>query len=476
MSKGKELAKNTLIIMLGKICTQFISFLLIPFYTYFLTTKEYGQVDLIITYIGLFVPVITIQLEMSMFRFLIDCRNDNKKKAAVFTNIFGTVLVLMIIFTILYVIISLIFNFPYKMSLYVCIIATILSNLFLQSARGLGNNVKYSIGCIIAGVSNIAFNLIFILGFKMQVNGVLVATALSNLFCAFYLFISNKLYMLVDTNEIRKSTVKEYLKYSFPLVPNSIMWWIINASDRTIITIFIGAAANGIFAVSHKFATVVASLYNIFNLSWTESSSLHIKDDDKDEFFSDTLKKVLFFSSAVCCCMISVLPLCFDIIISYNYHEAYIYIPPLVIGSFLNIIISFIGGVYIALKKTGAVAKTSFWSGIINIAINLLFVKIIGVWASAISIILAFLIMCIYRMVDVQKYVKLKIGWKCYTIIILQFAISIILYYANNFYLNIVNFIIMIISSIILNRYILIELKQILLNRKQKKLKKVLNY
>lgn len=475
MSKGKELAKNTLIIMLGKICTQFISFLLIPFYTYFLSTKEYGQVDLIITYIGLFVPVITIQLEMSMFRFLIDCRDNNKKKTGVFTNIFSVVLVLIVIFSIIYLIVSLIFKFPYKMSLYTCIIATILSNLFLQSARGLGNNIKYSAGCIIAGVSNIVFNLIFILGFKMQGNGVLVATALSNLFCTFYLFISNKLYTLVDFNEINKNSVKKYLKYSSPLVPNSIMWWIINASDRTIITIFIGATANGIFAVSHKFATIVASLYNIFNLSWTESSSLHINEDDKDEFFSDTLKKVLFFSSAVCCCMISVLPLCFNIIISHNYHEAYIYIPPLVIGSFFNIIISFVGGIYIALKKTEAVAKTSFWSGIINIAINLLFVKIIGVWASAISIILAFLIMCIYRMVDVQKYVKLKIGWKSYVVIILQFAISIILYYVNNSYLNIMNIIIVIISSIILNRYILIALKQIILNRKKKRLNKVLS-
>lgn len=476
MSKSKELAKNTLIIMLGKICTQFISFLLIPFYTYFLTTKEYGQVDLIITYIGLFVPVITIQLEMSMFRFLIDCRNDEKSQKKVFTNIIGTVMGLLIAFSSLYLLVSLIFNYSYKISLYLCIVATIFSNLFLQCARGLGNNTKYSIGCVIAGISNIILNLILILGFKMQGNGVLIATTLSNLLCSLYIFISNKLYKLFDISAINKSLTKKYLKYSFPLVPNSIMWWIINASDRTIITIFIGAAANGIYAVSHKLATIIASLYNIFNLSWTESSSLHIDDDDKDEFFSDTFKKVLLFFSAICCCMISVLPLCFNVIISSNYGEAYLYIPALVVGSFLNIIITFIGGIYIALKKTTAVAKTSFWSGIINIIINLLFVKIIGVWASAISIILAFLIMCIYRMVDVQKYVKLKIGWKCYIIIILQFAISIILYYVNNFYLNIVNLIIMIISSIILNRYILIALKQILLNRKQKKLKKVLNY
>ena len=462
MTKGKELAKNTLIIMLGKICTQFISFLLIPFYTYFLTTNEYGQVDLIITYIGLFVPVITIQLEMSMFRFLIDCRNDDEKKAQVFTNIVFIVFKLVILFTGIYLIAAFLLDFPYKISLFFCIIATIFSNLFLQSARGLGNNIKYSIGCVVSGISNILLNIVLIVIFKMQGNGVLIATAISNALCTVYLFYSNKLYTLFNHNSVARKSIKKYLKYSFPLVPNSIMWWIINASDRTIITFFMGAAANGIFAVSHKFATIVASLYNIFNLSWTESSSLHINDSDKDEFFSETLKKVLLFSTSVCCCMISVLPLCFNILISKNYNEAYVYIPPLVVGSFFNIIISFIGGIYIALKKTGAVAKTSFWSGVINIIINLIFVKLIGMWASAISTILAFLIMCIYRMIDVHKYVNLKVKFKYCVIILIQFTLSMALYYINNFYLNMVSLFVNLILSLILNRYILIAFVQVI--------------
>ena len=47
MSKKKELAKNTIIIFLGKVCTQLISFLLLPLYTSYLLTEEYGLVDLV---------------------------------------------------------------------------------------------------------------------------------------------------------------------------------------------------------------------------------------------------------------------------------------------------------------------------------------------------------------------------------------------------------------------------------------------
>ena len=56
-------------------------------------------------------------------------------------------------------------------------------------------------------------------------------------------------------------------QYSIPLVPNGISWWIVNVSDRTIITAIIGTAANGIYAVSNKFPTILSSLLGIFNLS-----------------------------------------------------------------------------------------------------------------------------------------------------------------------------------------------------------------
>ena len=72
MNKKKQLAKNTIIIFIGKVCTQLISFFLLPLYTGYLKTSEYGIVDLITTYITLLVPIITLELEMSIFRYLVE--------------------------------------------------------------------------------------------------------------------------------------------------------------------------------------------------------------------------------------------------------------------------------------------------------------------------------------------------------------------------------------------------------------------
>ena len=62
MSREGKLIKNTAIIMVGKICTQMISFFLLPIYTAILSTEEYGIVDLLNTLISLLLPLITLQI------------------------------------------------------------------------------------------------------------------------------------------------------------------------------------------------------------------------------------------------------------------------------------------------------------------------------------------------------------------------------------------------------------------------------
>ena len=88
MNKKKQLAKNTIIIFFGRVCTQLISFFLLPLYTSYLATKEYGTVDLIQTYVTLLVPIITLELEMSIFRFLIDSRKSVKETNKLISNNF----------------------------------------------------------------------------------------------------------------------------------------------------------------------------------------------------------------------------------------------------------------------------------------------------------------------------------------------------------------------------------------------------
>lgn len=467
MNKKKLLVKNTFIILIGKICTQFLSFFLMPLYTNILSSKQYGTFDLIITYISLCIPIITMQLDMGVFRELIDVRDNQLEKNRIITSGFISILFQLSIFLSLFFLINFFVKIPYFIYIVFCTVFTAISSYFLQISRGYGDNTDYSIASVIAGVSTLTFNIFFLVILKFGIDGMLLSMGLGNLLACIFLFFKCKIYKSINLNFYDKQKHKALLKYSLPLVPNSLIWWIINVSDRTIITLFLGTATNGIYAVSNKFSNVLIQIFNVFNLSWTESASLHINDNDKDVYFSDIFNTVIKIFSSICILLILVLPIIFELLIGKDYSEAYIYIPLLLIGMIFNIIVSFIGSIYVSLKLTKKVAMTSLYSGIINIVINLILVKYIGIYAAIISTILAFMTMSIYRYLDVQKYVKIKLCLKPTLVIVCLFSTSLIIYYLKYNMLTIILSIILILSMIILNMDLIDIIKSKIVKKKK---------
>ena len=86
MGKAKTYIKNTIILLIGKFVTQFMSLFLLPLYTHYLLSSDYGVVDLYQTYISLFVPVFLLCLDSAVFRFMIDNRKDEKEQKKIVTT------------------------------------------------------------------------------------------------------------------------------------------------------------------------------------------------------------------------------------------------------------------------------------------------------------------------------------------------------------------------------------------------------
>lgn len=456
MNKKKELAKNTIIIFLGKVCTQLISFFLLPLYTGYLSTKQYGVVDLIQTYVRLLVPLITIELEMGVFRFLIDTRNKEKDTKEVMTNNFTILFVSLFLFSFIYLIVTHFFKIDYRLLiLFDIFICTITGNL-LQVARGFGKTLDYSIACIITGAMTVVLNIILIVFCGMRVPGMVLSMAISNGLGALYLFIKLKMYKFFDGKLVNGKLVKSMIKYSAPLVPNSLSWWIVSVSDRSIISFVLGTAANGIYAISNKFPTLLSSVFSIFNMSWCESATLHINSKDRDEFFSDICNTVVKLFSALGVGMIACMPFIFPILIDSSYNEAFIYIPILALGVVFNVGVSLYSSIYIAKKMTKQVASTSVMGAIINIVVNILLIKYIGLYAAALSTMISYFIMMMYRHFDLKKYLNIKYEKGIFIKTILIFAFAIILYYQRNMILNIINLIVVCIYAFVSNKKFLI--------------------
>ncbi|HFU3855512.1 TPA: lipopolysaccharide biosynthesis protein, partial [Streptococcus suis] len=372
MNKNKAFVKNTIILFIGKFATQFMSLLLLPLYTHYLLTDDYGTVDLLQTYISLFIPVLTLRIDSAIFRFLIDKRKNDEEIKKVLSNIF-LILGFGILFTLIAaLILNFFFRVAYFKSVVLNTIVMMISSIMLQILRGLGKNIEYSIVSVVTGAVTLISNAILIMILNFNANSILISSSIANMVCILYVAINISLWKYISLKKIDKVVLKETLDYSLPMIPNALSWWIVNVSDRTIISMFLGVAVNGIYTVSCKFSNILNSIFSIVSMSWQESATLHINDDDRDEYFSNMINSIFMIFSTISLLIVSILPFIYSIIIGDNYMTSYIYIPILLYANSWNVLIGLIGGIYIAKKRTKEIASTTILSAILNIVINLL--------------------------------------------------------------------------------------------------------
>lgn len=458
MNREFSLIKNTIIISIGKICTQFISFFLLPLYTSLLTTEEYGIVDLLNTLVSLLLPIITFQIEQGVFRELIDNREDIFEiKKIISTSIFS-VLLQCILFTLIFLIILPFINNQYKIYLFGNVIITVFASLFLQISRGLGENIIYSFASFISSFITIMGNIIFLVFFDMKVEGMLLSTFLGQFSCILIIFYFLRLYKKIDYKMFKKTIYKKILRYSLPLVPNAISWWVFTASDRVIVSMFLGASSNGLLSASSKFSSIIVMVFNILNISWTESISKNINDSDAKDYFNKMFNLFIRFFLSISLIIIASMNIIYPIMVNSNYIEGIKLTPFLVLASFFNIYLSLIGSIYIAKKNTKAIASISFISAILNIIIHLILINFIGLYAAPISSLIAYLILIFIRTKDVKiRYFKIKLNRINYFSILLLIPITLFIFYLGNNLINISYLCILLIKIFILNfKYILL--------------------
>lgn len=408
MNQKKQLMKNTIIIAIGKLSTQIISYLLLPLYTSQLDPSEYGNYDFICTLSVFLCPIITLLMEESMFRYLIDADSKVQRKKIITQTIiytfFGTVL-----FTIIAALIMG-FGTDYTPMYITAIITFVISNILIglsnALSRGLGKIKLYSVSNFILGISTIILNIVFILALNAGAEGLLWANTIANAFTAIVILAILKLPKYIG--KIDKPLMKDMIKYSVPLVPNSISWSIINMSDRIILTQMVSSAANGIYAMANKFPNIINVLYGYFYTAWKESAAKIVKEDNKNQYYNSIYHDAKRFLYAITICLIAVMPFAFPIFINEAYDEAYVYIPIVMIATYYSNLSSFYGGIFSAYKDTKIMGTTTIVAAVINLVIDLLLVNWLKIYAACFSTLIANLIVYFYRKKKLKKYLKLK--------------------------------------------------------------------
>ena len=138
-------------------------------------------------------------------------------------------------------------------------------------------------------------------------------------------------------------------------------------------------------------------------------------------------------------------------------------------ASLFNVIVGLLGVVYVATKKTIEIAKTTFIAAAINIVVNLLLIKNLGLYAASISTFISYLIAMLYRLYDSKKYLSLSFNYRNIILIFVVTIISTIIYYLRNNLISWIFLLIFILIALYLNKAMLKSFLQMFKERKQNK-------
>ena len=439
MSRETALVKNTFILSIGTVLPKLAAFVTLPVLTACLSKKQYGAYDLVTILVMLVMPVLTLQIHTAAFRFLIEHHNDRDLAKLYLSNIMAFVVPV----GVLAVIITFCFLPVQDIVLRLCICAYLFVDILVseirQVTRGMARNLDYSISSIISAVTKMVLAVVLVWCLKYELRGAVIALTMGPTLSLLFLTFKIKVYELIDFKLFSKDILKEMLSYSWPMVPNNMAGWVIRASDRLVVTSFLGLPANAALAVAHKLPNLLLMAQGTFNMSWQENASIASKDGDAGAYYSKMFTTMANFYAGCLVLIVAATPLLFRLLIRGNYPEAYPQMPILFSASFCSCMSGFLGGIYIACKATKSVGISTVMAAACNLVVDLALIKVIGIYAATLSTLVSFFFLLTYRMFDVRKHANIHFDLPRFALAVVAMLVGYALFYLNKPVFNLIN-------------------------------------
>lgn len=417
MDKYKKLASNTLVFAIGTFSSKLLTVILTAYYTRVMADGDFGGASLIQNAVNILVPIVTLSVDSAALRFALD-KFSNKK--GVFTTGIAIDILGFGVFCIFAPVVSKIqindFNMgQYATVLYLMLLGSSLRQLCQQFVRGMGNVKLYAVDGVIATATSAVATFLYLGAFKWGINGYILAIFTSDILSVLFLFITSKLWQYIDIGELRKSAFYPMLKYSVPLIPTVILWWIINTSDQYMVTYFKGVALSGIYTAAYKIPNFVVIFAGIFINAWQISAVDEYNSRGNSKFFSEVFNVYsgsLFVVGAV---LITLSKFITSIYLGNEYYDSWHYEPILIIATTFSCLVNFYASIYMAKKKSVLSLLTAGAGAILNIVLNFVFIPTLGAYGAAIATAISFVIVFVIRAKNTKQFVDIKIDHSSFT-------------------------------------------------------------
>lgn len=435
-SRSSKFVKDIGIYAIGNIGSKIITFLMVPMYTHYVDKSDFGYYDLCFTWCLLLMPFVTLQLRDGAFRFLLDCDNDTRRKRIV-TFVSRTLISTTILSCLITAALALFTNIQYLGYALGMLLAMSLQEVYSQVFRGLRNNRAFVTVGILSALGIGLFSIFFVVGLGWGIKGIFLANILARVLA---LIIVEARVRLITRNTrwsiSSREVAHDILRYTLPLLPGSLCWWLTGSSDRLFITHFLGLDVNGVYAVATRFTGIIYTLAVIYYQAWQETAILQYNSPDRDRFFSRMFSSYITLLGLILVGYVFLLKVNYGWMVAEQYHESLNFIYPLGLSAVIFAAAAFFDMGYQCAKDTKRTLPAIVLSAAINVVLNFLLIKPLGVYGVIVTQLVTYLVLFIYRWHDMRRYFVLKIGKLTAVPVAVMLVSALPFYHTQGIWLN----------------------------------------
>ena len=404
MDKYKKLVSNTAILSVGTLASKILVYLLLPLYTDCLSPSEYSTADLISQTANLLLPLLAVGMVDGIFRFAIDSEGEDGRERVFCVSTVMVALGSAVALALIPLLELTGFFTGYSWLIPLYVIASIFHLSAAHFLRGSGKTKLFSLQGILCTALTIAFNLLFLLVFDMGVTGYVLSVVISDAIMTVFLYAKERLWKYLRPSRFDKDILRKMIKYSVPMIPTTVFWWITNVADRYMIAYFIGDEVNGLYAVAFKVPTLLILVSGIFSEAWQYSAVTDGSGEDKAHFFSrvfDSFQSIVFFVASF---LILAAKFFTNVLLADTYAEAWRFMPLLVAATVFSSLVTFMSSVYVKHKRSVNSFVTAMIGAVSNLILNFILIPSYGAQGAAIATLACYVIVYVIRVFDTRRY------------------------------------------------------------------------
>lgn len=396
-----RLGKETLIYGTSTVVARLLNFCLVPFYTYYLATAEYGVAATVFALIALLNVVFLFGMDQSYLRFASEAENKKEVFQHCFYGllIYGAILgVLLLIFAKpLSAVVGIGTQHLHLIRLAVLILFLDMLNMIPFTKLRLQRRAWYFAGVRTASiVVNVIGNVLFIAVYKMGVESIFWANIFAS--AASLLLLAPVVWEELKTGPFRFNfpLQKQMLLFAWPFVPAGLASLLVSVIDKPILVKLVGLSEVGIYQANFKIGVFMMLIVSMFDQAWRPFFLSHAKDKNAQALFAQVLTFFTAFASWVLLGLVFLMPTIIQSnilgsfhLIAPQYWGGLPVIAPVLLGYFFyGLYINFMVGPVIT-KRTRVLMWITLLGAATSITTNLLLVPQVGIvgagWAVAVS-------------------------------------------------------------------------------------------